>query len=158
MLGKLSEKQIDDLVTRQVTGRIGCVENNKAYIVPINYFYKNSTIYAHSAAGKKIDTMRKNPHVCFQVDQIDSIFRWQSAILWGTYEEITDPEKKHQAMQGIIHWLMPLVESPTGHPSHAIAAVQADLDRIDLIVYKINITEKTGRFESCEGQQDEISG
>jgi nitroimidazol reductase NimA-like FMN-containing flavoprotein (pyridoxamine 5'-phosphate oxidase superfamily) len=150
MLGKLTEKQIDDLVTRQVTGRIGCVADNKAYIVPINYYYKNSTIYAHSAAGKKIDTMRQNPNVCFQVDQITSIFQWQSAILWGRYEEILDPEKKQQAMQGITHWLMPLVETPAGHPSHGIASHEADLDHMDLIVYKINITEKTGRFELRE--------
>lgn len=148
MLGKLNEKQIDDLVSRQVTGRIGCVADNKAYIVPINYFYKNSTIYGHSAPGKKIDMMRNNPNVCFQVDEITSIFKWKSAIMWGTYEEIVDPDKKQQAMQGIIHWLMPLVESPAGHPSHGIASLESELDNIDLIVYKINITEKSGKYES----------
>jgi nitroimidazol reductase NimA-like FMN-containing flavoprotein (pyridoxamine 5'-phosphate oxidase superfamily) len=94
MLGQLTEKQINELMAGQVTGRLGCVVNQKAYIVPINYFYKDSTIYSHSAPGKKIEMMRKNPNVCFQIDQISSIFRWQSAILWGTYEEITDPEKK----------------------------------------------------------------
>lgn len=149
MLGKLTEKQIDELISRQVTGRLGCVENDKAYIVPINYFYKNSTVFAHSAPGKKINMMRKNPVVCFQVDEIQSIFRWQSAILWGNYEEIIDPVQKHQAMQGIIHRLMPLTEQPSDHPSHGISSSGAELYNNDkLIVYRINIAEKTGKFES----------
>lgn len=151
MLGKLTEQQIDELVSKQVTGRLGCVTNGKPYIVPINYFYKNSTVYAHSAPGKKIDMMRENPEVCFQVDQVSSIFRWQSAILWGTFEEITDPEKKQQAMQGLTHTLMPLVTTPAGHPSHGITSSETDLLKIELIVYKINVTEKTGKFEFSDG-------
>ena len=152
MLGVLTETQIDELVARQVTGRLGCVADGKAYIIPINYFYKNSTIYAHSAPGKKIEMMRKNPEVCFQVDDITSIFRWQSAILWGTYEEITDPEKKHQVMQGITHRLMPLVTTPSGHPSHGITSNESDLrNKIELIVYQIKISEKTGEFEFSDG-------
>jgi nitroimidazol reductase NimA-like FMN-containing flavoprotein (pyridoxamine 5'-phosphate oxidase superfamily) len=148
MLGTLTDTQIDNLVSSQVTGRLGCVADEKVYIVPINYVYKNSTIYAHSAPGRKIDMMRKNPNVCFQIDDIRNIFRWESVILWGTFQEITDPEKKQQAMQGIIHRLMPLVNSPSGHPSHGITANENDLgSKIDLIVYQINITEKTGKFE-----------
>jgi nitroimidazol reductase NimA-like FMN-containing flavoprotein (pyridoxamine 5'-phosphate oxidase superfamily) len=147
MLGLLNEKEIDYLLTQQVTGRLGCVTDGKAYIVPINYFYKNSTIYAHSAAGKKIDMMRRNPNVCFQVDEISSIFRWQSAIVWGTFEEITDPELKHQAMQGITHRLMPFVTTPSGHPAHGITSREADLVKLEMIVYKILVTEKTGKFE-----------
>ncbi len=147
MLGSLTEKEIDNLLTHQVTGRLACVTDDKAYIVPINYFYKDSTVYAHSAEGKKIDMMRQNPNVCFQVDEISSIFRWQSAIVWGTFEEITDPIEKQQAMQGITHRLMPFVTTPAGHPSHGIASRESDLENLDLIVYKIMVTEKTGRFE-----------
>ncbi|WP_448104481.1 pyridoxamine 5'-phosphate oxidase family protein [Pedobacter panaciterrae] len=58
MLSKLTEKQIDNLATRQVIGRIGCPTDGKTYIVHINYYYKNSTVYAHSAPGMTIDMMR----------------------------------------------------------------------------------------------------
>ncbi|MDB5021696.1 MAG: Pyridoxamine 5-phosphate oxidase [Pedobacter sp.] len=151
MLGVLNETQIDALLSGQVTGRLGCAIDGKVYIVPINYYYKNSTIYSHSAAGKKIDMMRQNPNVCFQVDQISSIFQWQSAILWGRFEEITDKEKKHQAMQGLTHRLMPFVTTPAGHPSHGITSNEADLEDLELIIYKITITEKSGKFEYSDG-------
>ena len=148
MLGILNEKQIEDLLKRQVIGRVGCHVSGDTYIVPINYNYKNGIIYAHSGPGKKIDMMRQNPNVCFEVDDIQNIFHWYSVIAWGTFEEIKDPDEKQQAMQGLIHRLMPLVESPEGHPSHGITEKEEDIDTlIENIVYKIKITRVTGRFE-----------
>lgn len=148
MLGELDEKQIDELLKRQVTGRLGCHADGVTYVVPINYFYKNGVVYAHSGPGRKIDMMRKNPQVCFQVDEMESIFRWKSVITWGVFEEITEVEEQQQAMQGIIHRIMPFVEGPAGHPSHGITANESDVGtQIDLIVYRITLATKTGRFE-----------
>lgn len=148
MLGELDEKQIDELLKRQITGRLGCHADGVTYVVPINYFYKNGIVYAHSGPGRKIDMMRKNPQVCFQVDEMESIFRWKSVITWGVFEEITQVDEQQQAMQGIIHRIMPFVESPAGHPSHGITPNESDIGtQIDVIVYRIRLVTKTGRFE-----------
>lgn len=149
MLGKLNENQIEDLLTKQVTGRLGCHANGITYIVPINYFYRNPYIFAHSAGGQKIDMMRKNPKVCFQVDEIESVFRWKSVIAWGKFEEITGFDEKQQAMQGLIHRMMPLADKPTDHPHHGITEKEAEIDtKIEVIVFKITLSKKTGRFEN----------
>jgi len=148
MLGISNEKQIEELLKREVTARLGCHANGETYIVPINYNYKNGVIYAHSGPGKKIDMMRQNPDVCFEVDNIQSIFHWHSVVAWGTFEEIKDPDEKQQAMQGLIHRIMPLVDSPKDHPSHGITEKEGDMDiLIENIVYKIKINRATGRFE-----------
>lgn len=148
MLGKLEQPEIEALLSRQITGRLGCHANGTTYIVPVNYVYKNGIIYAHSGPGKKIEMMRQNPEVCFEVDEIKNIFSWKSVIVWGKFEEITEIEEHEQAMQALIHRIMPLVEHPTGHPSHGITESEYDLgDKIDLIVYKITIDRTTGRFE-----------
>jgi nitroimidazol reductase NimA-like FMN-containing flavoprotein (pyridoxamine 5'-phosphate oxidase superfamily) len=148
MLGELSEKQVEDILTQQVTGRLGCCARGIVYVVPINYVYNDGTIYAHSGLGKKIEMMRKNPRVCFEVDEIENIFRWQCVIAWGIFEEITDIDEKQQVMQGIIHRIMPLADNPDNHPSHGITANEYDIgNTVELIVYKIKITKKTGKFE-----------
>lgn len=149
MLGTLDEKQIDDLLTRQVTGRIGCHSGGTTYIVPVNYVYRSPNIYAHSAYGKKIAMMRKNPKVCFQVDDIRTIFNWQSVIAWGQFKEITDIAEKDRVMQGIIHRIMPLADQPSAHPSHGITESDYDIGtKVELIIYKIVLAKKTGRFET----------
>lgn len=148
MLGNLNEAQMESLLKQQVIGRLGCHADGMTYIVPINYIYDGTNIYSHSAEGKKIDMMRKNPDVCFEVDEIHDVFKWKSAIVWGRFEELTDVDKKQRAMQGIIHRIMPLANNPTDHPSHGITANEYDIGTtVDLIVYKIVITKKTGRFE-----------
>jgi nitroimidazol reductase NimA-like FMN-containing flavoprotein (pyridoxamine 5'-phosphate oxidase superfamily) len=148
MLGKLEQPEIEALLSRQITGRLGCHDQGTTYIVPVNYVYKNGVIYAHSGQGKKIEMMRNNPEVCFEVDDIKNIFNWKSVIAWGKFEEITEIEEQEQTMQALIHRIMPFVEQPTGHPSHGITASEYDLgENIDLIVYKITIEKTTGRFE-----------
>ncbi|MDP9048681.1 MAG: pyridoxamine 5'-phosphate oxidase family protein [Bacteroidota bacterium] len=149
MLGTLSEQQIEGLLKKQVTGRLGCSVDGITYIVPINYVYRDNTIFGHSAEGKKIEMMRKNPNVCFQVDHIQTVFKWQSVVAWGRFEEITDLDEKQQAMQGLIHRIMPLINSASGHPSHGITGKESDIGTtIELIVYKIVLSKITGRFET----------
>ena len=148
MLGTLEQQEIEALLSQQVTGRLGCHERGTTYIVPINYVYKDGVIYAHSGPGKKISMMRKNPNVCFEVDEIKNIFSWKSVIAWGKFKEIKNVEEQERTMQLLIHRIMPLVAHPTGHPSHGITASEYDLGvKIDLIVYKIVIEKTTGRFE-----------
>jgi nitroimidazol reductase NimA-like FMN-containing flavoprotein (pyridoxamine 5'-phosphate oxidase superfamily) len=149
MLGKLNTETIDELLGTQLIGRIGCHTEGVTYIIPVNYVYEEPCIYAHSANGLKIDMMRKNPAVCFEVDKIQRLFDWQSVICWGTFEEITAVSESEQAMQKIIEGMAPhLAKSATAHPSHGIADNEYEIGASkELIVYKIKITKKSGRFE-----------
>lgn len=143
MLGNLNKGEIVALLENQVIGRLGCHSQGETYIVPINYIYHDNAIYAHSAKGKKMDMLRANPEVCFQIDQIEDTFRWKSVIVWGKFEELQG-EERQQAMQGIIHKIMPLTDASSQGPSHGIDPAE----RANTIVYRINIKEGTGRFEA----------
>ena len=143
MLGELNKREIIEFLESKFIGRLGCHLNGETYIVPVNYVYQDNAVYAHSGEGKKIDMLRANPRVCFQVDEIDNMFKWKSVILWGTFEELKDQERQ-QAMQGLILRIMPATDHPGREPSHGISPAFHD----NLIVYRINIQEATGRFES----------
>lgn len=143
MLGDLNKKELIDLLESQVICRIGCHSDGETYIVPVNYVYKNNAIYAHSGNGKKIKMMRANPKVCVQVDQIKDTFRWKSAVLWGDFVELTG-EERQQAMQGIIHRIMPLTNRPSEETSHGIKIEE----HTSLVVYRIDLTKATGKYET----------
>ncbi|MDB5112799.1 MAG: pyridoxamine 5-phosphate oxidase [Mucilaginibacter sp.] len=148
MLGELNEAQIEDLLMSLPVGRIGCHADGITYIVPINYAYEDNTIYAHSAEGMKINIMRKNADVCFQVDAIDDLLNWESVVAWGKFEEITNMQEKMHVMQMIINRVMPLMRGETAQPSHGFTGDASDVgEDMELILYKINLTKKTGRFE-----------
>jgi nitroimidazol reductase NimA-like FMN-containing flavoprotein (pyridoxamine 5'-phosphate oxidase superfamily) len=86
--GVLDWNQIDTLLHEGVIGRIGCSANGFMRIVPIVYAYDGRFIYCYSADGEKLNMMRENPSVCFEVDFIDDFVNWRSVIAWGTFEPI----------------------------------------------------------------------
>lgn len=143
MLGELNKRETIEFLESKFIGRLGCHLNGETYIVPVNYVYQNNAVYAHSGDGKKIEMLRANPRVCFQVDEIENMFKWKSVILWGTFEELKGQERQ-QVMQGLILRIMPATDNIARDPSHAISPKYQD----SLIVYRINIQEATGRFES----------
>jgi uncharacterized protein len=151
MLGELTELQIDDLLNSLPVGRIGCHADGVTYIVPVNFVYDGSSIFAHSANGMKIAMMRKNPEVCFQADAIEDLNNWESVVCWGKFEEIIDMDEKVRMMQKIIDRVMPLMRVGSAQPSHGFSSDASEVgDDMELILYKIILSKKTGRFEKVD--------
>lgn len=52
---------------------LGLVDEDRPYVVPMNYVYIDGHIYLHGAAeGRKIDIIKKNNKVCFEMELFDS--------------------------------------------------------------------------------------
>jgi nitroimidazol reductase NimA-like FMN-containing flavoprotein (pyridoxamine 5'-phosphate oxidase superfamily) len=61
------------IVSKCKVCRIAMLDKNKAYIVPLNYGYSYNDntllLFFHSAlVGRKIDLLKNNPNVCFEMD------------------------------------------------------------------------------------------
>ena len=80
MIGKLTDEQIEEVLNENVLGRIGCSDGKKIYVVPVNYAYDGKSVIAHSSLGMKIEMMRKNPKVCFEVDAMKTFTNWKSVM------------------------------------------------------------------------------
>ena len=87
---KRSEKEIKDSETIQKifkeaeVCRIAISDGEKPYIVPMNFGYKANSLYFHSASeGHKIDILKKNNNVCFQMDIQTKMVKSESPCNWG---------------------------------------------------------------------------
>jgi uncharacterized protein len=148
MLGSLTKTQIDHVLDSQVIGRIGCHADGRTFVVPITYAYDGDYIYGHSKEGVKIMMMRKNPKVCFEVDVMDNMANWRSVILWGEYEELKDAASQEKGMKVLMDRLKPLMASETVYSKeHHSMRPQMVEKEVKAIVYRIKITESTGRYE-----------
>ena len=68
---------------------LGLVDGDEPYVVPLNYGYTmkdgNLTLYMHGArTGYKLDLMRANPKVFFEMDCDVEPFEGKSACQYGT--------------------------------------------------------------------------
>lgn len=149
MIGEMDQLEIDALLHSEVIGRIGCNDKGRIYLVPVAYVYDGKSIYGHTDEGMKVRLMRADPQVCFEVDHIENLANWQSAIVWGTFEELKS-EEADNALLLLRRRLEPLLETESAKASHALEGYV--LYRMQSatrhgILYRINITEMTGRFE-----------
>ncbi|MCP4760562.1 MAG: pyridoxamine 5'-phosphate oxidase family protein [archaeon] len=113
------EKEIEDqdkielILKKSMIGRIGLSQSDVPYIVPVNYIYDNGTIYVHSAKeGKKIEILKNNNNVCFEVDILGDLKtneiackftqEYQSVMGFGKAYILTDKEKKIEKLNLIM--------------------------------------------------------
>jgi len=147
MFGHLSEDAIEDVLHQQFIGRIGCNYNDVTYVVPIGYAYDGKYVYAHAEEGMKINMMRENPHVCFEVDTIENIGNWKSVIGWGDYEELTDEKERALAINVLLNRGIPKGASKTSYFTPEWPFQSKTATDVEGIVFRIKLNIKTGRFE-----------
>jgi nitroimidazol reductase NimA-like FMN-containing flavoprotein (pyridoxamine 5'-phosphate oxidase superfamily) len=150
MLGELNNEQIEEVLRKQIVGRIGCGGDGQIYIVPVSYAYDGKYIYIRSFEGKKIEMMRKNPRVCFQADDMQNMANWRSVIGWGEFEELSDVTERNKALKLLIDRQLPHFSSEMTHLDAHWPFHPKDFNTIKGIVFRILLKEKTGRFEKSE--------
>ena len=76
-------KIIRDILKTADTVRIAMIDDNEPYIVPLNYGYKDNVLYIHCAKeGRKIDILKKNPRVCFEIEGKSELITGDEACKW----------------------------------------------------------------------------
>jgi nitroimidazol reductase NimA-like FMN-containing flavoprotein (pyridoxamine 5'-phosphate oxidase superfamily) len=132
----LPPEQIEELLERSIIGRIACcghgsTGDGRPYVVPIAYAYDGDAIYAHSGPGRKLDFMRAEPRVTFEVDEGTAPDQWRSVIVEATFEEIAEEAERDKALKTLYPGpdLIPTLGAMT-------------------TVFRLAITEKSGRYET----------
>lgn len=147
MLGKLNDQEIEEVLSRQFVGRIGCHADNTTYIVPISFAYDGVYVYGHTFEGMKINIMRKSPEVCFEVDEMKDMANWKSVIAWGTFEELKEQNDLKAGLKHLSDRVLPFISSETTHLSPLWPFSANDPGSIKGIIFRIHLKKKTGRFE-----------
>ena len=132
---ELPAEGIEALLRTAIVGRIACcghglTGDGRPYLVPLAYGYDGDAVYAHSGPGRKLDLMRSEPRVTFEVDEAEASDRWRSVIAEGTFEEIDDPRQRDAALA--------VIYGPTDIPSLGAQTV----------VFRIRLSSRSGRYET----------
>jgi nitroimidazol reductase NimA-like FMN-containing flavoprotein (pyridoxamine 5'-phosphate oxidase superfamily) len=103
----LDSQGIADLLSRVRVGHLGTVDSaGKPYIVPISFNYVDGTIYFHGGKGQKMENIRGNPNICFEVITLEPpkyLYRssgpnlrqsWECVIVRGEAEIVSDEAER----------------------------------------------------------------
>ena len=140
----LDREEIESIIRKADVCRLGLSDNNIPYIVPLNFGYRDSCLYFHTPkVGKKIDMIKGNNRVCFELDINHEVVRadnpcdwnmkYQSVIGYGRAFLLEDIDEKRQALDVIIEHY----SGQTGEYAEKL------VDR--LAVIKVQIESMTGK-------------
>jgi nitroimidazol reductase NimA-like FMN-containing flavoprotein (pyridoxamine 5'-phosphate oxidase superfamily) len=86
-------KEIDAIIRSEKLMRIALVDGNMPFLVPVFYAFDGTALYFHSAqAGTKIEILKRNNNVCFEISVDHGIIESDAAC---------DFEAKHRTVIGI---------------------------------------------------------
>jgi hypothetical protein len=114
-----SKQKIIDFLNSQPAGRVASIDKNGyPQVIPMNFVYYDGAIYMHShPCGEKLDNIRRNPNVGFEVDrhicflpsyyfhptdasQADTLYI--SVVIKGRAEIVEDREEKARALNALM--------------------------------------------------------
>lgn len=113
----IDKNEIRAIVDKCDVCRLGLVDDGLPYIVPMNFGCEWQddalVLYFHCAnEGRKLDILRKNPQVCFQMDcgyelvqgktACSYSFRYQCIIGYGKCEFVADDTQKRYAIRKLM--------------------------------------------------------
>lgn len=135
---------IEDILGRATVCRLGLCEGSRPYVVPLCFGYEENALYFHCAGqGKKLDILRKNNNVCFEVDinhelvEADKACDWgmkyRSVIGFGKAVFIEDDKQKRKALDVIMQQYS---DGTFEYPADAIE---------NIVVIKVEIESMTGK-------------
>ena len=125
--------------------RIGLSDDGIPYIVPMNFGLGDKCIYLHCASeGRKLEILRKNDKVCFEMDLMRGIKQESDVCSWScSYESvigfgraflIKEPEEKRFALDRIMEHYG--ARPPFYYPDDIL---------LKMIVIRITIESLTGK-------------
>jgi len=110
----VSREELDSILHAARVLRLAMALDNEAYLVPLSFGYDGRSLYFHSARhGLKLDMLRRNPRVCFEVEEeprlvtnaqraCDWTFAYASVVGRGRAVELVQDDERLHALDEIM--------------------------------------------------------
>lgn len=109
-------REIESIINKSDVCRIAMSEDNTPYIVTMNFGYSadgRQRLYFHCAPeGKKVEILKKNNLVCFEMDTDHDIkegpdacgfgMKYSSVVGWGNISIVSEEEEKREGLNSVM--------------------------------------------------------
>jgi hypothetical protein len=134
----LTRVECEAILARNRVGRLAYGIHDRVEIQPIGYVFANGVINCRTSEGAKLEVLRHQPAVAFEVDEVDGPFAWRSVVVHGTVyfaeDEGSDADRKAYAEA---------VEALRG--AYAGALGPDDPAAFRSVILRLYVNEMTGR-------------
>ncbi|SRR6266542_2845065 len=145
-LGSLGKPECEELLARNIVGRLAFALHDHVSIVPVNYVFEGGSIYGRTQPGGKLLDIVRNRRVAFEIDEPEGMFIWRSVIVQGSLYLI-EPDGNERDKADYFKALMIL--------RRLIPATMTDEDPMPFRsqVFRIQPLEISGRVSTIGGER-----
>lgn len=147
----MKKENIEAIIRKATVCRLGMLDGDTPYIVPLCFGYRDDTLYFHgSMKSRKAELIRKHPKVCFEFDILaepisapdpcDWDMRYQSVVGFGNASVVEAVDEKRQALE--------IITTQYAKGSHSFT----ELKLKTTMVIKVTIETLTGRQSGFDQQ------
>jgi uncharacterized protein len=141
-------KDVEAIINNSDVCRVALANDNIPYVVTMNFGYISSPqrlLYFHCApAGKKLEMIRKNNYVCFEMDTDHQIMKGEKECEWGMkfssvvgYGRISAVEELEEKLAGMSSIMSHYgAEAPFSYDEKVFSHT---------VILRLEITEMTGK-------------
>lgn len=134
-------KEIDQIISLGKVMHLALSDNNLPFLIPVFYAYDGTSLYFHSAkAGTKIDILKRNNNVCFEISVDNGIVesdmacdfeaKHRTVIGFGKAQFVESEDDKIAVLDRIVsQFTDKKFEYPKGN-LHATAVIRIDIESI----------------------------
>jgi uncharacterized protein len=149
-IDEMSIKESRELLQKVGYGHLGFIHEEKPSVIPMHYYLEGADIYLFTTEGMKTYGMDANPEICLQVEEVHGSLHWQSVMVKGRAERITDKAEIDRIMQLI------KMQNPTLSPAINRTWIDA-WGRADVrSIYRISHYQMSGRMTDGIDSNKEI--
>ena len=91
----LDRAEAEAILTRNHVGRLAFTFKDMVDIEPIGYVYAGGVINFRTSDGTKLDVLRRQRAVAFEVDEVEGPFSWKSVVVHGTVYPVAAEGSAH---------------------------------------------------------------
>jgi nitroimidazol reductase NimA-like FMN-containing flavoprotein (pyridoxamine 5'-phosphate oxidase superfamily) len=137
-------EEMESLLREALVGCLATVgPDGSPYITPLNFVYHQGKIYFHCAVkGRKIDNIRANPRVCFEVHELTEIVqsqracdfstRYRSVLVFGRARSLPDVDEKVAVLTALAEKYAggQAVEPPTSQKAKGTEVIEITIEEM----------------------------
>jgi nitroimidazol reductase NimA-like FMN-containing flavoprotein (pyridoxamine 5'-phosphate oxidase superfamily) len=138
-------EEINSILKTARICRLAMIDGDRPYLIPMNFGYRENILYFHCARqGRKVEILKKNPLVCFEIEWDISLLEGKEPCQWsmsfrsligsGKAEFIESPDQKVEALSIIMSQYSS--QDEFSYPTEAVDGV---------IIFRVSVDEICGK-------------
>lgn len=146
---RMPRDEADALLRRAQVLRLGVVDEDGPYVVPLNFGYDGERIYVHGASeGRRLDAIARDPRVCFEVDEGEVVpgalpcrytARFSSVVGYGRARVLETAEEKRRGLEVLMRHYGGPVEGFDEAVLEKTSVVEIEIESMDAKRHEVRV-------------------